>query len=225
MESRRSDKKKRRLEWIISSLRRGKDNSKSSGNRFQKYLNSQKRSSMSKINLITKRKRLRCSQVSLKTLKSILRKESFKAKMPIQKHSRPKFKFSRRDSIIKRSRFWRKSSSTKRSPNWLKSLELPPWMVEKALWRSPKRSTNTKRGQLNSQEKCLQLFLNSPCSRVRLWNSSKRKKKKISYWSKPFREWKTVCHQQIVPTQSGKRRSETTTEGRPRESKGFKESN
>ena len=76
MENKKSDKKKRKLEWSILSLKRDKDNLKLLRNKFHTFLNLLKKSSVSKDNLMTKKRKLIFYQLNLKIQRSIQKRES-----------------------------------------------------------------------------------------------------------------------------------------------------
>lgn len=113
----------------------------------------------------------------------------------------------------------------KRSKLWLINWELKLWMEERVLLRLQKKSTSIRQEQLNYPGKCWQQFQNFQCSRVRLWNSNKKKKRKSRFSKRPSREWKEPFLQQILLKQSGPKKLEILKERSRIESRGFKESN
>lgn len=93
----------------------------------------------------------------------------------------------------------------KKSATWLRSSEPKLLMVARPLSRLPRRSTNTKPEQLNSLARCLQLFLNCPCSSPKCSSCSKRRKRKTNFLRLAFKTSTRACHPHTIPMPSGKR--------------------
>ena len=141
------------------------------------------------------------------------------------KTCRLKFKFLKNVLTIRKSRCLKKNWSMKKLQLWPKSWEHKPLMDVRALLRLLRRSMSTKRERRSYQERCLPLYLNFPCSKVKPSNCNRKKRRKNKSLKTLSQDLRKVCHQPTLSKLNGQRRSETSRERSRTESKDFRESN
>ena len=77
-------------------------------------------------------------------------------------------------------------------------------MVERQLWKWLRRSMSTKQGQLNFHARCSQLSPSCQCSSQKFLSCSRRKRRKIKFWSVVCRTLTKDCLRHQMQMLSGR---------------------
>lgn len=133
LESKLSDRRKKRSECTILNWKRDKGNYRLFESKFLKCQTWLLKSISSRWSLISKRKRLVSSLSNSKIQRDIPRRESLKAKMLTLKHYRRRFRCWKNASITRKNPFLRKSSSMRKLQLLLRSWDLKLLMAERVL--------------------------------------------------------------------------------------------